>query len=630
MKLTRRNLLHSGAATLAAPLLSPFAATAAAFAQEASQGKVWRHGLSLFGDLKYPADFKHFDYVNPNAPKRGAARAIAIGTFDNFNIVISGVKGNVAAAAALIYDSLMASSLDEASTQYGEVMEAVTYPDDFTTATYRLRAEARWHDGKPLTADDVIFSFNTFKQISPMYMAYYRHVTKAEKTGEREVTFTFDGPGNRELPTIVGQLTILPKHWWEGTDANGNKRDIRNTTLEPPLGSGPYRIKPGFVPGRSLTLERVKDYWGANLPVQIGQHNFDELRYEYFRDRDVAREAFKGDNVDWILENSAKDWSTAYDFPAVREKRVILQEFPINNVGRMQGFTFNQRRPLFQDVRLRRAFNYAFDFEEMNKQLFYGLYKRIDSYFSGLPDLASSGLPQGAELAILETVRDKVPPELFTTPYTNPVGGTPENVRNNLREATRLLREAGYEVKDRKLVDPKGVPVTVEFLTYDPSSERFILFYKPNLERLGIMVNVRTVDSTQYQNREQNFDFDIITDLWGQSLSPGNEQRDFWGSAAADQQGSRNTAGIRNPAVDALIERVIFAKNREELVAATRALDRVLLWNFYVVPQFTSDKVRYARWDRFSHHELPKYASGGLPTLWWWDEAKAAKTGGRS
>jgi microcin C transport system substrate-binding protein len=622
--------LHSTAATLAAPLLPPLIAATPALAQESSQGKVWRHGMSLFGDLKYPADFKHYDYVNPNAPKGGVARTIAYGTFDNFNLVVSGLKGNLAGPVSLIYDSLMASSLDEASTSYGELAEALSYPDDFTTATYRLRPEARWHDGKPVTADDVIFSFDTLKKNSPMFIAYYSHVVKAEKTGEREVTFTFDGPGNRELPSIVGQLIVMPKHWWEGTDANGNKRNILNTTLEPPLGSGPYRIKE-FSAGRTVVLERVKDYWGAKVPVHVGISNFDELRYEYFRDRDVAREAFKGDRVDWILDMSAKDWSTAYDFPAVREKRVIKEEFPVNNEGRMQGFTFNLRRPLFQDVRLRRAFNFAFDFEEMNKQLFYGLYKRIGSYFDGLPDFMATGVPQGAELAILETVRDKLPAELFTTPFANPAGGTPENVRNNLREATRLLREAGFEVKDRRLVDGKGAPVTVEFLTYDPSSERYILFYKPNLERLGITVNVRTVDSTQYQNRVQNFDFDIITDLWPQSMSPGNEQRDFWGSAAADQQGSRNSAGIKNPAVDAIIERVIFAKNRDELVASTKALDRVLLWNFYVIPHWNVSKRFYARWDRFSHHEpLPKYASGGLPTLWWWDEAKAAKTGGRS
>lgn len=626
MKLTRRTLLHGGAATLAAPLLSSLPAAAPVSAQD----RAWRHGLSLFGDLKYPADFKHFDYVNPNAPKGGTARMIAYGTYDNFNAVVSGVKGNIFGGIASIYDSLMAPTYDESSTAYGEVMETVSYPDDFSTATFRLRPEARWHDGKPITAEDVIFSMEVWKTHSPSRRAYYSHVVKSEKTGEREVTFTFDGPGNRELPSIVGQLMILPKHWWEGTDANGNKRNIANTTLEPPLGSGAYKIR-DFSAGRSVVLERVKDYWGAKLPVHVGLNNFDELRFEYFRDRDVAREAFKGDRVDWILDMSAKDWSTAYDFPAVREKRVIKEEFPVNNEGRMQGFAFNLRRPLFQDVRLRRAFNYAFDFEEMNKQLFYGRYKRIGSYFHGLSDLASSGVPQGQELAILETVRDKVPPELFTMPFTNPVGGTPENVRNNLREATRLLKEAGYDVKDRKLVDQKGNPVTVEFLTYEPSSERYILFYKPNLERLGVTVNVRTVDTTQYQNRVQNFDFDIITELWPQSTSPGNEQRGFFGSRAADQPGSDNTPGIKNPAIDAMIERVIFAKNRDELVAATKALDRVLLWNFYVIPHWTVGERWYARWDRFSHFEpLPKYASGGLPTLWWWDEAKAAKTGGRS
>lgn len=627
MKLTRRHLLHGGTALAAAPFIPSIPFSSGAHAQDAAG---WRHGLSLFGELKYKPGFKHYDYVNPNAPKGGTARMISMGTFDNFNIVVSGVKGNLAPAAALIYDSLMASSLDEASTQYGELMEAVKHPDDFSSATYKLRAQARWHDGKPVTVDDVIFSLNAFKQHSPMYMAYYRHVVKAEKTGENEITFTFDAPGNRELPTIVGQLTILPKHWWEGTDAQGNKRNIANTTLEPPLGSGPYKIKE-FAAGRTVTLERVKDYWGADLPVQIGQNNFDEMRFEFFRDREVAREAFKGDRVDWILDMSAKDWSTGYDIPAVRDKRIIREEFPVNNSGRMQGFVFNLRRPLFQDVKFRRAFNYAFDFEEMNKQLFYGLYQRIGSYFQGLEELQASGVPQGEELAILETVRDKVPAELFTTPYTNPVGGSPENVRNNLREATRLLREAGFEVKDRKLVDKAGNAVTVEFLSSDPASERYILFYKPNLERLGITVNVRTVDAAQYQHRMQNFDFDITTDLWGQSMSPGNEQRDFFGSVEADRPGSRNTAGIKNPAVDAIIERIIFAKSRAELVAATKALDRVLLWNAYTVPQFTASKYFYARWDRFSHAEpLPKYGISGLPTLWWWDAAKAAKTGGRS
>jgi microcin C transport system substrate-binding protein len=461
-----------------------------------------------------------------------------------------------------------------------------------------------------------------------MYASYYRHVGKVEKTGEREIKFTFDSPGNRELPHIVGELLVLPKHYWEGTDSEGRKRDISATTLEPPLGSGPYRIK-DFVAGRSVRLERVKDYWGANLPVQVGQNNFDELRFEFFRDNVVALEAFKADQADWIAENSAKQWATAYDFPAVSEKRVVREEFPINDSGRMQAFTLNLRREQFKDARLRRAFNYAFDFEEMNKQLFFGQYKRINSYFDGT-ELACSGVPQGGELAILETVRDKVPPEVFTAPYQNPVGGNPEAVRANLREAAKLLKEAGYEIKDRKLVDATGKPVTVEILVEDPSAERIVLFYKPSLERIGVTASIRVVDNAQYENRLRSFDYDIIIDQWPESLSPGNEQREYWGSQAADQPGSRNAIGIKNPAIDALIDRVIFAKDREELVAATRALDRVLLWNFYVVPQFTYGFSRYALWDRFSHAELPKYARSGLPSLWWFDAEKAARIGKRS
>lgn len=631
MTLTRRHLLQAGAAAAATPVLglgSGLLASVPAAAEGTADQLTWRHGLSLFGEIKYPADFKRFDYVNPNAPKGGVARQISLGTFDNFNLTVAGVKGNIAPAVGYLYETLMTQSQDEVGTEYGLLAESAAHPDDFSWVVYRLRAEARWHDGKPVTADDVVYSFDTLKKFSPRYASYYRHVVKAEKTGERDIRFTFDGPGNRELPTIVGELLVLPKHWWEGTDAQGRKRDVSATTLEPPLGSAPYRIKE-FVAGRSIVLERVKNYWGEKLPVRIGQNNFDELRFEFFRDNTVALEAFKADQADWIMENSAKQWATAYDFPAVADKRVVKEEFPINDSGRMQGFVLNLRREMFKDPRVRRAFNYAFDFEEMNKQLFYGQYKRIASYFEGT-ELASSGLPQGDELAILETVRDKVPAELFTQPYTNPVGGNPEAVRGNLREAMRLVKEAGFDIKDRKLVDPSGKPVTVEMLVQDPSSERISLFYKPSLERLGVTVSIRVADDAQYQNRIRAFDFDIITDLWGQSLSPGNEQRDYWGSQAADQQGSRNTIGIKNPAVDALIDKVIFAKDRATLVAATRALDRVLLWNFYVVPQFTYGFMRYARWDRFSRADLPKYARSGLPALWWYDAEKAAKIGRRS
>jgi microcin C transport system substrate-binding protein len=634
LAITRRELLLSSAAAAAIPALGsvagvPVVSRAAAQAAETPNALPWRHALSLFGDIKYPADFKRFDYVNPDAPKGGVARMISIGTFDNFNLAISGIKGAIAPAAALIYETLMNRALDEVATEYGGLAEAAQHPDDFSWVIYRLRKEARWHDGKPVTPEDVIFSLETFKQQSPMYGSYYRHVVKAEKVGERDVKFSFDGPGNRELPTIVGELAVLPKHWWEGTDAQGRKRDVSSTTLEIPLGSGPYRIKE-FVAGRSVKLERVKDYWGANIPSQVGQNNFDELRYEFFRDNIVALEAFKADQADWIAENSAKQWATAYDFPAVAEKRVVKEEFPINDSGRMQAFVVNTRRDQFRDARVRRAFNYAFDFEEMNKQLFFGQYKRINSYFEGT-ELAATGLPQGEELQVLESVKDKVPPEVFTTPYQNPVGGSPEAVRANLREAAKLLKEAGFEVRDHKLVDASGKVLTVEILVQDPSGERIALFYKPSLERIGVNASVRMVDDAQYQNRLRSFDFDMIIDQWGQSLSPGNEQREFWGSQAADMPGARNTIGIKNPAVDALIQKVIFAKNREGLVAATRALDRVLLWNFYVVPQFTYSFSRYARWDRFSHAEpLPKYGRSGLPTLWWYDAEKAARIGKRS
>jgi len=595
-----------------------------------AQDKNWRHGLSLFGDLKYQAGFAQFDYVNANAPKGGAVRQIAIGTFDNFNIAVAGVKGSLAGGIDLIYDTLLAQALDEVSSEYGLLAEAVNYPDDFSFASYRLRAEAKWHDGNPVTPDDVIFSFDAFKKYSPQLAAYYRHVVKAEQTGEREITFTFDGPGNRELPQIVGQLTILPKLWWDGSGADGKKRDIGGTTLEPPLGSAAYRIKE-FSAGRSIIYERVKDYWGSGLNVNRGRSNFDELRFEYFRDTTVALEAFKADTVDWRTENSAKDWATAYDFPAVTDKRVLLEEFPLNNIGVMQAFAFNVRRAKFQDPRVRRAFNYAFDFEGMNKEIFYGQYTRTASYFQGT-ELASTGLPAGRELELLETVRDKVPAEVFTTAYTNPVSGNPEAVRNNLREALRLFKQAGYEIRNQQLVDGKtGAPYTVEFLADQPSFERIFLFYKPSLERIGITVSVRSVDDAQYENRLRNWDFDVITASWGESLSPGNEQRGYWGSQAADQTGSLNLIGIKNPAVDAMINAIIFAKSRDDLVAATKALDRVLLWNHYVVPQWTYPYVRSARWDRFSHSDpLPKYGASAFPTVWWWDADKAAKTGSRS
>jgi microcin C transport system substrate-binding protein len=631
------------ASGLRAMLLALPAIAALSNAAPAADEREWRHALSLFGEVKYPRDFRHFDYVNPAAPKGGVVRQTAIGTYDNFNMAIAGVKGSIAFGLELIYDTLMSSSMDEVSTEYGLVAEAVAHPQDFSWVSFRLRSEAKWHDGQAITPEDVIFSFEAFKKHSPQLSAYYRHVVKAEKTGDREITFTFDVKGNRELPQIVGQLTILPKHWWEGTDQQGRKRDVGATMLEPPLGAGAYRIK-DFVPGRSTVYERVKDYWGKDINVNVGRDNFDELRYEYFRDSTVALEAFKADQIDWRNENSAKNWATAYDFPAVREKRVVLDEFPIRNMGVMQAFVFNTRREKFSDPRVRRALNYAFDFEEMNKALFFGQYHRINSFFEGSelawhwrPDensgsapqakpAAASGLPEGQELEILEAVRAQVPPEVFTQRYTNPPGGS-DNVRNNRREALRLFKEAGWDVKESKLVNAKtGEQMSIEILLTEPTFERVALFFKAPLERLGILVSVRTVDDSQYENRLRNWDFEMVVGSWPESLSPGNEQRAYWGSQMADIPGSRNLAGIKNPAVDALVDRIIFAKDRAELVSATRALDRVLLWNHYVIPQWTYGKVRTARWDRFGRPEkLPVYGMSAFPTIWWWDEARAAK-----
>ena len=632
MPLTRRRLLSRSALALAAPALAKIGLSdavrpAAAQGAAPTSAPAWRHGLSLFGDLKYPADFKRFDYVNADAPKAGTVRLLGLGTFDNFNLVLAGVKGQLAAGVARVYEQLATQALDEVASAYGLLSEAVRQADDFSSVTYRLRAGAKWHDGQPVTPDDVLFSFEALKANSPFYGAYYKHVTKLEKTGEREITFTFDGPGNRELPQIVGELFVLPKHWWAGKDQNGKPRDIAATTLEAPLGSGPYRIK-AFEPGRTLVYERVKDYWGKDVPVRVGTGNFDEIRYIYFRDTTVAFEAFKADQLDWRTQDSAQNWATGYGFPAVAANRVIKEEFAVHNSGVMQAFAFNTRRDKFKDPRVRHAFNFALDFEDLNKKLFYGQYERITSYFQGT-ELAATGLPGPQELALLEPLRDKVPPEVFTTPYSNPVGGNAAAERNNLRDGLRLMRQAGYEIRDQKLIDGKtGNQLSVELLANEPVYERINLFYKPGLERMGIAVTIRTVDDTQYENRLRSRDFDIIIHSWPQSLSPGNEQRGFWGSAAADQPGSQNFIGIKNPAIDALIDRVIFAKSRDELVAATKALDRVLLWNHFVVPQWTYRKVRAARWDRFGRPDtMPHYGADAFPTIWWWDAAKAAKTG---
>jgi microcin C transport system substrate-binding protein len=617
MVFTRRRLVKALGALSLVPGLRIVAASIA-HAEEPA----WRHGLSLLGDVKYPPDFPHFDYVNPQAPKGGRVRLFATGTFDSLNPFT--YKGNPAGLVRTTVDSLTKAAVDEPSSEYGLVAEAVRHPDDHAWVAYRLRPDARFHDGSPITPDDVVWSMTSLKLANPQSAFYYKNVEKAEQTGEREVTFVFAVKGNRELPYIVGQLQVLPRRWWEGKDDKGRQRNLNETTLEAPLGSGAYRIGE-MKPGVSISARRVPDYWGANLPVNVGQDNFEEITVVYFRDDTVALEAFKSDQYDYRAENISKNWATAYNFPAVKRGDVVREEIPLKNVEGMQAFVFNLRRDKFKDRRVRLAFNYAFDFEWSNVNLFYGQYRRSNSYFSN-SELAAADLPGPEELALLEPLRGEIPEDVFTTPYTNPVNATPQDRRKNLRTALQLLGEAGWTTgPDGKLANAKGEVFEVEFLLNSPTWERIVLPYIEQLKLLGVQSLVRSVDDAQYERRRQNFDYDIIVDGWGQSLSPGNEQREFWGSEAADRPGSSNFLGLKDAAVDRLVDAVIFAKSRAELIAATRALDRVLLWNHFVVPMWHIPYERVARWDRFGRPEkLPDY-SVGFPDIWWFDEAKAAR-----
>jgi microcin C transport system substrate-binding protein len=614
-------------------LLAVFAAFCVpAAATEAPSEPQRHHALSLIRAPKYPPDFKHFGYVNPDAPKGGSIKVRAIGTFDNINPAI--FRGNLAANLGLMYDQLMYTSLEEPSVEYCLLCEWVSYPPDYSSVTFKLRDNARWHDGKPITPEDVIFSMEVAKGkdpasgqfYNPGLAQYYKNVSKVEKTGDNEVTFTFDAKGNRELPQITGQLLILPKHYWTGTDAKGNPRNIGSSTLEPPLGSGPYRIA-DVNAGSMIRYERVRDYWGAELPVHRGHYNFDSIQVDYYRDLNVSFEAFKSGQFDFYFENSAINWATRYDFPAIRDGRVVKRDdINLDTPEPMQAFVVNLRRPKFQDPRVRRALNLAFDFEWANQNLFYGQYKRTASYFEG-QELAASGLPSPAELAILEPLRDKVPPEVFTQEYRNPVNNTPAEFRDNLREATRLLKEAGWTIQNGVLRNAKGESFEIEFMVESDTFVRVILPYVQNLKRLGIAANVRQVDDTQAKRREDEFDFDVIVGVFPQSESPGNEQRDFWGSTAADTPGSRNLAGIKDPAVDAIIDKIIFAPDRDTLVAATRALDRVLQWNHYMIPQWHSPTERLAYWNKFGIPAPLPARSIGFPLVWWYDAALAAKHG---
>jgi microcin C transport system substrate-binding protein len=602
------------------------------------------HALSLIKPPRFPADFKHFDWVNPDAPKGGVVRFATEGTFDSLNGY--SVQGVPAVGITMVYDSLMTDSPDEESTEYGLVAEWISFPPDYSSATFGLRPEAHFHDGTPITPEDVIFSLNALKKAHPTFSRYYKNVVKGEKTGEHEVTFTFDQSGNRELPQILGQLPVLPKHFWEGTDKNGKPRDLAKSTFEIPLGSGPYKVKE-VDPGNRIVYERVKDYWAKDLPVAIGQWNFDELRFQYFRDRTAAFEEFKSGRADLWRENTASAWATQFAFDAVKKGWVKKETIPTAGVARMQAFVFNIRRKNFQDVRVRHAFNLAFNFEDLNRSVLFGQYTRVNSYFDN-SELAAKGLPEGRELEILKEYEKELPPELFTKEWKNTVYATREDARKNLGEAMQLLKEAGWELREEEVDDPDcgvfckliravglgsakrenvlrnkaGEPLTAEFLLDSESFQRHVAHYIADLAKIGVRATVRIVDPAQYQQRERSFDYDIIVDSFPQSLSPGNEQRDFWGSAAADQQGSRNTIGIKNPVIDGIIEKLVFSKNRADLVAATHALDRVLLWNYYTVPQWYNPNEWLATWDMFGRPEKLPSLTSSFMQVWWVDEAK--------
>jgi len=613
-------------ATALGALLAFANGSAAQDAGQEGEKDEWRISSSLIESEAETKPFERYPYVNPDAPKGGTVNAIATGTFDSFNPFI--VRGTPAAGlgsfGGLLYETLMQQSTDEPGTSHGLIADAFKYPDDYSSATYRIHPDARWHDGEPITAEDVVWSFDKLKEISQLYNRYYANVTEAVAISEREVEFRFDQKGNRELPHIMGDLAVLPKHWWEGKDAQGRQRDITQPTLEPPLGSGAYRIE-SFRPGSEIVWSRVKDYWGAKLPVNIGRQNFDRQRFVYFQDDNAAWQAFtKGGFQDYRLENRAQRWATGYNFPAFEAGDVIKREFESTAGYPMQGFVLNTRKPQFADRRVREALTWAFDFESMNRTLFYNAYARTSTYFGG-GELASSGLPKGRELAILEEFRGKVPDEVFTKEFTLPVYDKPQSVREHLRHAVQLLREAGWESRDGRMVSVQtGQPFRIEFLGDDPTDERVMKPFIDNLRRLGIQASIRIVDTSQYVNRFRTFDYDVVVGVLPQSQSPGNEQRDYWSSIAADQPDSRNLAGIKDPVVDALIDKVIFAKDRDDLVAATRALDRVLLWGYYIVPQWHSPALRIAYWNKFGIPEQqPTYV--GIDVDSWWIDVEREK-----
>jgi len=601
--------------TIILTALALLAAPAIAQDQESGQKIIKSHGVSRFGDLKYPADFTHFDYVNPDAPKGGTLRLSGFGTFDNLNPFVA--RGTPPLGVALTYDTLMVPSGDEPTSEYGLVAESVEYPEDKSWIIFNLRPEARFHDGSPITADDVVFSFNTLvKQGDPTWRFYWHNITKAEALGPHKVKFTFDQAGNSELPEIIGQLVVLPKKYWEG-------KDFTAGTMTEPLSSGPYKIA-SVVPGRSIAYERVKDYWAKDLPAVKGQFNYDRVTYDYYRDQNIEFEAFKAGQYDFHPELISRNWATGYNFPGFQKglvkKEILRDETPANT----QLFIFNTRLKKFSDPRVRQAIGYAFDFEWLNANIFYNFYTRLDSYWAN-SELASKGLPSPEELKLLEPYKGQIPDEVFTTAYQPPKTDGSGDSRENLRKAAMLLREAGWEVRNGKLTNiATGEVMTIEVVENQADMDRVVAPMIRNLRILGITMTLRIVDTSQMQKLLQDHNFEATFSVYPMSISPGNEQREYWGSAAADQEGSRNLIGVKNPVVDALVDKIIYAKSRADVVTATHALDRVLLWNFYAIPTYYSQGTPVAYWDKFDHPQIqPKY--GVNLYTWWVDPEKVAK-----
>jgi len=573
------------------------------------------HGITILGTPALPPDFPNFPYVNPNAPKGGEVVLGALGSFDSFNPFI--VRGTAAAPVIRVWETLMRGSLDEVATAYCNVAQSVTVAPDKLSVTFEIRPEARFHDGKPITADDVVWTFDALRQHGrPTYRQYYADVDVAVADGPRRVTFKFKTALNRELPLIVGEMPILPKHWWEG-------RDFTKPLSEPPLGSGPYKVDK-FDMGRSITLKRVEDWWGRDLPVSKGMFNFDTIRTEYFRDGTIALEAFKAGQVDLRQENIAKQWATAYDFPAVQRGLVRKEELPNKLPTGMQGFVMNTRRDLFKDVRVRQALATAFDFEWANKNIFNGAYTRTRSYFAN-SSLETTGVPQGAELALLEPYRSELPAALFTKEFNLPVTDGSGNNREEIRAALALFAEAGWTVKDRKLVNAAGKQMSFEILLYEPAFERVALPYIETLKRLGIDARARTVDPAQYQRLTDIYDFDMTVAVFAAGELPGNELATYWTCVSVKPEGGENLAGACSPIIDDLVNRIIAAATREQLTSAVHALDRVLQWSWYVVPHWHLRVSRVAWWDRFGNPGIPVRPGFALDT-WWLDPTRAAAT----